>query len=161
MSTGMDEGVNPARGNLMKERLVIWFGIAVLLATMLACNAFAGRAGSLLPPPPQITITAEGAAPESGSNIAPTVTLSGSPLIPDNLPQVRILVDLNIRSGPGVQFRRAGFLLRGDSAPVLGQDEASGWWQIICPPTADSPECWVSGGNQYTRLEESAPTPTP
>ncbi|MEZ4518445.1 MAG: hypothetical protein R3C44_17045 [Chloroflexota bacterium] len=147
----------------MRERLIILFGVSLALAAMLACNAFAGQTGPSLPPPPATATVGTGSDAESGSGpgIAPTVTLPGSTPLPDNLPQVRILVDLNVRSGPGVQFRRAGFLLRGDAALVLGRDESSGWWQIVCPPTADSPECWVSGGSQYTRLEEPAQTPTP
>lgn len=147
----------------MGQRLGILLGIGLLLAASLACNAFAGNSGSLLPPPPSASPTPEGPATEAGNgpSIAPTVTLPGTMVLPDNLPRVRILVDLNIRSGPGVQFQRAGFLLRGDSVPVIGRDEASGWWQIACPPAAESPECWVSGGSQYTRLEEPTPTAAP
>lgn len=146
----------------MRDRLAILAGVLMLAAATLACNAFAGRQGSTLPPPPQATATlpGEGSGLEGGPGIAPTVTLPGSTPIPENLPAVRILVDLNIRSGPGVEFRRVGFLLRGDSVPVLDRDEVTGWWQIVCPATVDSPECWVSGGSQYTRLEEP-PAPTP
>jgi hypothetical protein len=147
---------------LVRERWIIGFGLLLLLGASLACNAFAGRPDTLLPPPPLPTATVEGPAPEGGGGpgIAATVTLPGE-TIPENLPRVRILVDLNIRSGPGVAFRRAGFLLSGDTAQVLRRDEATGWWQIVCPAVVDSPECWVSGGSEYTRLEEPAVTPQP
>lgn len=143
--------------------MIILLAITLLGAASLACNAFAGRPDTLLPPPPTPTATVESGAPESGGvpGIAPTVTLPGTTPIPDNLPRVRILVDLNIRNGPGVQFRRAGFLLAGETAPVLGRDETTGWWQIVCPAAAEGGECWVSGGSQYTRLEEPPATTEP
>lgn len=146
-----------------KEKLAILIGVVLLGMVSLACNAFAGQPDSLLPPPPAAGPTIEGTAPEAGGapGVAATVTLPGTTPIPENLPQLRILVDLNIRNGPGVQFRRAGFLLAGETAPVLARDEATGWWQIVCPEAADGPECWVSGGSQYTRLEEAPATPSP
>lgn len=147
----------------LRDEVAIVVGLVLLMAASLACNAFAGRPDGLLPPPPAVSPTVEGVGPESGEGpgLAATVTLPGTTPIPANLPQVRILVDLNIRNGPGVEFRRAGFLLAGETAPVLGRDEATGWWQIVCPPAADGPECWVSGGSQYTRLEEAPATREP
>lgn len=145
-----------------RQRVIIWVGALALAAVTLACNAFAGRANMTLPVPPTALPTSGAVEPGGdGSTIAPTVTLPGSVPVPDGAAQLLILVDLNIRSGPGVQFRRVGFLLRGETVPVIGRDEPSGWWQIACPPTADGPECWVSGGSQYTRLEEPTPTATP
>lgn len=80
-----------------------------------------------------------------------------------------MLVDLNVRNGPGVQYDRVGFLLKGDSADIMGRDPESGWWKIVCPAEAEGEECWVSGGAQYTAVAKAdgvpvaaiPPTPTP
>jgi Tol biopolymer transport system component len=71
-----------------------------------------------------------------------------------------MLVDLNVRSGPSVQFDRVSFLLEDDTARVLGRDPESGWWKIECPPDADGDECWVSGGAQFTVVQSAGEVPT-
>ena len=139
----------------MREGLKVWSAISLLVLATLACNAFAGRPSNALPPPPTVTPTIDGqtgVTPETPV-IAPTATLPGEPTLEPAQGTVRVLVDLNVRSGPGVGFERVGFMLSGDSAPVLGRDGPSGWWKIVCPPRADGDDCWVSGGAQFTRLE--------
>lgn len=155
----------------MRDRLVVWLGLFTLLAVTLACNAFAGRPESALPPPPQPTQAGlpDNTTPQSG--LAPTATLPTEATAPSGQGILRVLVDLNVRAGPGVGYRRVGFLLRDATAIVLGRDTASGWWKIACPPAAEGDECWVSGGTQYTRAENvdvpptvvapATPTPTP
>jgi uncharacterized protein YgiM (DUF1202 family) len=122
--------------------------ILALILTSLACNAFAGSMEPIPPPPTRVvdespaTATAEPAA---------TVTLSF--LSPISAGRVTILVDLNIRSGPGVQYDRVGILLAGESVPVVGVNSDTGWWKIECPDIVSESECWVSGGEQFTRAE--------
>ena len=137
----------------MKDRAMIGWAILLWVSFTLACNAFAGRPSSTLPPPPNPTATHPVAEPSSLPGLAPTVTLPSDPTPAPAQGTVRILVDLNIRSGPGVRFDRVGFLLKDERAVVLGRDEASGWWLIECPPEAGGAECWVSGGSQFTLLE--------
>lgn len=130
----------------------------MLAAVTLACNAFAGQPDALFPVPPVLTPEESApVSPGSGADPAPTVTLPAEATVPVDGPAVRILVDLNVRGGPGVQFPRVGFLLGGDTAAVIGRDPNSGWWQIQCPSEASSSECWVSGGSQYTRLLAEPP----
>lgn len=144
----------------MRDRVVIWTGLALLLFATLACNAFAGRPESGLPPPPNPSATP--AADATGlPGLAPTATLPGEATAPAAQGTLRIMVDLNVRGGPGVSFPRVGFLLRDARVTVLGRDEGSGWWRIECPPDADGSVCWVSGGTQYTRLEVETATATP
>jgi hypothetical protein len=147
----------------MRDRVTIWLGLTLLLFATLACNAFAGREELGLPPPPNPTATPGlGASGTPGaSGLAPTATLPGDPTALPAQGTLRILVDLNVRGGPGVSHPRVGFLLRDERVTVVGRDEASGWWRIQCPPRAEGNECWVSGGTQYTRLETALTTPTP
>lgn len=136
----------------MDNHRIVGMGFILLLLTSLACNAFAGRRGSL-PPPPVPTAALEGAATPGEPNLAPTVTLPADSLIEEAQGTVRILVDLNIRSGPGVRFDRVGFLLKDERSTVVGRDPQSGWWRIQCPANVNDAECWVSGGSQFTLLE--------
>lgn len=152
----------------MQRYRMLWLVVALLMVTSLACNAFAGEEppGLLLPPP---GLTAVPATPFG--QMAPTVTLPGQtaplpgtetgvpPIITGDAPTVRLLVDLNIRSGPGVQYPRVGFLLQGEIAPILGRHTESGWWRIQCPPLADGNSCWVSGGAQYSAAINAGDVP--
>lgn len=139
---------------MMSDRAIVGFGIILILFSSLACNAFAGGAGGL-PPPPNPTATTETLDPVPSPGLAPTVTLPGVAPVEEVRGSLRILVDLNIRSGPGVRFDRVGFLLEDARVTVLGRDPQSGWWLIQCPTDADGAECWVSGGSQFTFLESS------
>lgn len=136
----------------MRDRSVMWWAILVLLFSTIACNAFAGRTESLPPPPIPTALPAPG-TPSSQPGLAPTATLPAEATPGEPQGSVRILVDLNIRSGPGVRFERVGFLLKDQRAVVIGRDEPSGWWRIECPPDAEGSICWVSGGSQFTLLE--------
>jgi dipeptidyl aminopeptidase/acylaminoacyl peptidase len=80
------------------------------------------------------------------------VDASGSPLL-------EALVDVNIRTGPGVQYNRDGFLFTGETARILGRDPESSWWKIECPGRSDGSSCWVSGGAQYTKVTNAAGVP--
>jgi hypothetical protein len=88
-------------------------------------------------------------------SLAPTVTLPADPPMEAVQGTLRILVDLNIRSGPGVRFDRVGFLLGDQRVTVVSRDPQSGWWRIQCPDDAEGAECWVSGGSQFTLFEST------
>lgn len=159
----------------MSRQRIFWFAISVLILSSLACNAFAGdpEPGLTLPPPP-VSVTDGTPPPVIVLDIAPTATLPGGvtdvPLVDaSGSPLLEALVDVNIRTGPSVQYNRDGFLFGGETALVLGRDPASGWWKITCPGRSDGTSCWVSGGAQYTKVTNGAgvpvaavpPTPTP
>ena len=167
----------------MAQRRILWL-IVLLILPALACNAFAGTNGEpTLAPPPTLVVDSQtpGEATATGSavgEIAPTATLPGTavtteaaatPSATPNSPVVEVLVDLNVRNGPGVQYDRVGALTKRSLAALVGRDPASGWWKIQCPVNVNSPECWVAGGAQYTRpfnaegvpVAVVPPTPTP
>lgn len=142
----------------------LWFFLVILFISSLACNAFAGGQQPLIEPPPTANATIEPTT--QGGQLAPTATL---PVADQSNGTVRMLVDLNVRSGPGVQYDRVGFLLQDDEAPVIGRHEESGWWLIECPESVEDDQCWVSGGDQFTvaagvetvAAVDPPPTPTP
>jgi len=99
--------------------------------------------------------------PPTPTPLPPTPT----PLPPTPLPPApRLLagdLGVNVRSGPGTQFERVGFLEPDAEAPIVGQ--AQGWWQI----EHGGRRAWVSG--EVVRafdvagvpLVEPPPLPTP
>lgn len=152
------------------------FLISMFFLATLACNAFAGDAEPALSvPPPLVTLEGGTAVPSNETpitDIAPTATLpggSGGTAVANGSSTITILVDLNIRSGPGVAYDRLGFFLKGATAQVLGQDPTSGWWLVACPSDVAASQCWVSGGSQYSLgtnvgnvpVAAVPPTPTP
>lgn len=137
----------------MSDRAVLWWAMVILLLVSLACNAFAGRVDTLPPPPSGPTATIDPGPQTAVPGLAPTVTLPSDAPIEAVQGTVRILVDLNVRSGPDVRFERVGFLLRDTRARVVGRDPESGWWKIECPADATGSNCWVSGGSQFTLFE--------
>ena len=162
---------------MLRQHPLLFF-ISILFLATLACNAFAGEAEPTLSvPPPIVTLENGTAVPGQAtviSGIAPTATLPGgssgdATAVASSDPYITILVDLNIRSGPGVAYDRLGFFLKDSTAQVLGQDPASGWWLVACPSDIAAPQCWVSGGSQYSLgtnvgsvpVAAAPPTPTP
>lgn len=162
---------------MLRQHPLLFF-ISLLFLATLACNAFAGETEPAISvPPPAVTVTDGTAVPDEDTpvaNIAPTATLPGDSenegtAVANGNPFVTILVDLNIRSGPGVIYDRLGFFLKDSTTQVLGQDPVSGWWLVACPSDIAAPQCWVSGGSQYTLgsniegvpVAAVPPTPTP
>jgi hypothetical protein len=156
---------------MLRQHPLLFF-ISMLFLATLACNAFAAETEPDLSVPPPIVTLEETVIPGEPpiADIAPTATLPGSgTAVSNSNSYVTILVDLNVRSGPGVAYDRLGFFLKDSTAEVLGQDPASGWWLVACPGDITAPQCWVSGGTQYTLGTNVAsvpvaavpPTPTP
>lgn len=85
-----------------------------------------------------------------------------------SIPTVTALGDLNIRSGPGIEYDVVGFMRGGDSALVVGTT-AVNWWKIECPGHITGAECWVSGDPRYSSAKNTEnipwvsvpPTPSP
>ncbi len=121
----------------------------------LSCNAFAGNFEPL-PDPPDIAMPT--ASTTTPIDMAATTTLDG--ISSTDTATVMILVDLNIRDGPGLQYTRIGFLSEGISVPVIGVEPLSGWLKIQCPDSLTGDECWVSGGAEYVSVDSRQDLPT-
>jgi Tol biopolymer transport system component len=152
---------------MIRTKYII-FIVGVLFMTSLACNAFAGNVEPELElPPPTFVTTLTPGAEATVEGAAPTVTLPGtgtqvaqSTAVPISGPFATVLVDLNVRTGPGVQYDRVGFLLKGESVPIVGRDPVSGWWKIQCPLSVTAAgECWISGGVEYTQAANAGGVP--
>ena len=164
----------------MKRHRYVLAVIGLYVLVSLACNAFAGAPLEPTLPRPDVPGGDDSTDLPTAvvQNIAPTATLArempptataivAEPVEGDAL--LRALVDVNIRLGPGVAYARDSFILKGETAVVLGRHTESGWWKIVCPERAEGNVCWVTGGSEYTRVSNGAaaqsmaapPTPTP
>lgn len=61
--------------------------------------------------------------------------------------QIRALVNLNIRSGPGTGYARIGQLWPGDTCAVTGASDNYQWWRVRCWGRSG----WVSASALYSR----------
>jgi len=160
--------------SLFRHRFV---GLLVLLLMLssLACNAVGddggdGNSGLLLP---TVATTAVSTSPPIV--IAATATLIGgetavstsiprpTPFVDDGSPRMTVYGDLNIRSGPSIDYPRTTFLLAGESAIIIGKDSAAVWWKIECPPRAVkkgiTTNCWISGRPRYSNAIHTEAVP--
>lgn len=74
--------------------------------------------------------------------------------------------DLNVRTGPGTQYERIGWLAAGTTIPIMGRTADSTWWQIPYP-AASGGVAWISAGYGTARdtgavpVVAAPPLPTP
>jgi hypothetical protein len=130
---------------------MLWFAAGLLLLTSLACNAFAGNSVTPGPQIPTLEAAVATAVPEVPPSTATPATLT-------------VLVDLNVRAGPGVGYERLSYLPQGATAVIIGRAPEGEWLEIACPADVQSGECWVAGGPQYVEtvgvdLVEAVPVP--
>jgi uncharacterized protein YraI len=92
----------------------------------------------------------------------PTATPTGAPAGAS----VTLDVDLNVRTGPGTNYERIGWLAAGTTTSIIGRNANGTWWQIPYPDARDG-IAWISAGygaardTQSVPVVEAPPTPTP
>jgi hypothetical protein len=79
---------------------------------------------------------------EPDLNITPKPELPGDELI------ATLLHNANCRRGPGTEYDIVTNLPQGLTAPIVGRNPDSSWWQVQVPGTQT--RCWVSGENVET-----------
>ena len=77
-----------------------------------------------------------------------------------NVEYVMALQDVNIRSGPGTQFRILSYVAEGQTAKVTGVSSNGNWWRVICPDDSVG-SCWVSALPSLTRETDGPPPEIP
>ena len=77
-----------------------------------------------------------------------------------NVKYVMALQDVNIRSGPGTQFRILSYIAEGQTAKVTGVNANGNWWRVICRDDSVG-SCWVSALPSLTRETDGPPPEIP
>lgn len=160
----------------MKKYKGLFFLSGMLVATAIACNF------PTITPTPTVdvygTVTAMIALTQGGGQIpsitavvstsTSTSTAFSTPAItqtlPPSVPVVRVSVDTNCRTGPGIAYDRLTGLRVGEQAEVVGK------FTSVSPPywiiRKDGVNCWLWG--QYAtvegntaNLQEMVPPPSP
>ncbi len=115
--------------------------------------------------PTTVTVNAvgESAAPTPTSALTPETP---TPTVPTN-PALTTKTDLNVRSGPGIQYDLLGLLPAGVTVEIIGRDETRQWWQVRFSPAADGIG-WVAADPAFSTtanvdnvaIAQAPPTPT-
>ncbi len=99
--------------------------------------------------------------PASPQPSATTVPATSTPPPPEA--QVTAKTDANVRNGPGLAYPVVGGLNNGESAPVVGRNADSSWWQI----SFEGGTAWIAdivvnaNSEAYNAPVASAPPPPP
>lgn len=101
-------------------------------------------------PTPTATLTPT-ATPTPSNTPTPTAT-------PTLYGIVNVRQRINVRSGPGTTFAAIAALSPGEGAPVIGQDEATGWYQVQLD---DEETGWVSAALLLVETPTPPITPVP
>jgi len=159
------------------KRIILIVGLSLLLG-LTGCNLPSQAPGT---PTPETDIIATATSLAltviaQSSQLAATEIPSSTPFPTDTptlaltststVPTVRVSVDTNCRTGPGIVYDRVGGLLVGEEAVVVGKYSVTNYWIINNPDAAGT--CWLWGeyatvtGNTAGLPEYTAPpTPTP
>lgn len=70
---------------------------------------------------------------------------------PSTTQYVQALVNVNIRKGPGMEYKAIGTLYARQTALILGQSANGNWWQIACPFKTTN-KCYVTAKPAYTQV---------
>ena len=97
------------------------------------------------------------AKPEPVVTPPPPVDVNG---YPTNVKYVQAQEDVNIRSGPGMQFNILSYLAAGQTAKVTGVSADGNWWRVLCPDNSVG-SCWVSAAWNLTRPTDGIVTNPP
>jgi hypothetical protein len=122
------------------------------------------------PPQPQVPPTVQTPTPLMTVTRRPTATETIEPtrtLTPTlSSPMAEAVQNANCRGGPGTVYDVLGYLMQGQSAPIVGRNTENTWWAISIPERRQP--CWVSestvqasGDLGAVQVLAAPPTPTP
>ncbi len=60
---------------------------------------------------------------------------------------------VNLRSGPGVNYRIVGFVTRNQTLQVTGASTDGKWWRVDCN-TPRTKVCWIIAGTRYVTADK-------
>jgi hypothetical protein len=84
------------------------------------------------------------ATPASAAVPTPTLTSAPVPVSGPCGPTVTATVNANVRSGPDTAYGIVGSLMLGQSATIVGRNDAYTWWYIDYPGVAGN-HAWIAG----------------
>lgn len=110
------------------------------------------------PEPTTEEVPVDSSSEETAVSAAAPVLEVEAPAASAGVPTLTTLTALNVRTGPGTQYRVVGSLPAGATAEIVGKSPNGHWWKIACPPGTGA-ECWASAGAQYTTAANASGVP--
>ena len=93
----------------------------------------------------RVTEIAGSAVPLTATVTAtPTLTSTPAPVAGPCSPMVTAAVNANVRSGPGTAYDVVGSLTLGQTATIVGRNDAYTWWYIDYPGVSGN-HAWIAG----------------
>lgn len=117
--------------------------------------------------PTMVTVNVGGDSPATiETPTATAVPQTPTPTVPAK-PALTTKTDLNVRSGPGIQYDLLGLLPAGVTVEIIGREETRQWWQVRFSPAADGIG-WVAADPAFSTtanvdnvaIAQIPPTPT-
>ncbi|MBN2116616.1 MAG: SH3 domain-containing protein [Anaerolineales bacterium] len=144
-------------------RTKVLLSVLVLFSLLASCNMPAGQAPIAQPPANEpaadanamataVELTAVARVTELAGSAAPAAaafTATPTPTPPPAVagpcgPTVTATVNANVRSGPGTAYDIVGSLMLGQTATIVGRNDAYTWWYIDFPGVAGN-HAWIAG----------------
>jgi uncharacterized protein YraI len=95
----------------------------------------------------------------SGDTLEPVAEPTATIPVPYNgAPTVEALSNLNVRSGPGLEYPVLGQLLYSQAAVVTGRNPEGTWFEVIYPANSNT-RGWVTGNTQYVNRYNTETVP--
>jgi len=123
-----------------KHGLIIMLCLLTAGASLAGCRIIAAPTPSAAPPATATPAPVQPTQPPTPA-ATPASTASPSPEAPTQ-PAVVVIVlpeALNVRSGPGVDYKAIATVSSGAELPVIGRREANDWFKVI----VNGQEGWV------------------
>lgn len=128
------------------------FSVLVLFSLLASCNLQMGQMPTEVNAVgTAVELTAAARLTEIAGSVTPTVTIAPTlTFTPTSstpspcTPTVTSTVNANVRSGPGTAYDIVGFLALGQSANIVGRNDAYTWWYIAYPGVAGG-HAWIAG----------------
>ena len=96
----------------------------------------------------------------------PTETPTLTPTPTPDLPMATGKLSANCRFGPGSVYDVEGYLMEGETVPIVGRNPSNSWWVVELPDRKHP--CWVwdggvivTGNTAGVPIVAAPPTPTP
>ena len=159
--------------NRFRPSVYMWILLGIVIMLLSACQVEASPLGTV---PGGSTIRISGTATPSDAPapgtatalVVPTATQTAETstveVLPTDVQLITALVNVNIRSGPGLDYDVVSFLSAGQSRAVNGVSQDNGWWSISCPNSNSG--CWIVAQPDLTQpsaepSSATASTPAP
>jgi hypothetical protein len=161
--------ISKERMSIMRTKVLL--SVLVLFSLLVSCNMPGGQLPATQAEPPEVErvssnvdvvgtaveLTSAARLTEIAGSVTPTFTVTPtltftptSTIVPTSSiptqcnPQITASVNANVRSGPGTAYDVVGSLSLGQTATIVGRNDAYTWWYVDYPGISGG-HAWIAG----------------